>query len=166
MNKQMLITKMNKQITKNKLEKKMKRKNPWIIVILVFAVLQFWGCQKHDEHHMVHPSSVEEIEGSDFSRVILTEKAMERIDLQTAKVDEMRFSPPRLVVPYASVIYGPNGETWIYTMPESRTFIRYTIDIDYIEGDLVVLNEGPPAGTIVATVGATELYGAEFEMGH
>jgi hypothetical protein len=166
MYKMMLKLKMNKQIIKNKLEKKMRRKNPWIIVILAFAVLQFWGCQKHDEHHMVHPSSVEEIEGSDFSKVILTEKAMERIDLQTAEVDEVRFSPPRLVVPYESIIYGPHGETWIYTMPEPRTFIRFTVDIDYIEGDMVVLNEGPPVGTIIATVGVNQVWGTEFEVGH
>ena len=149
-----------------KLEKRMKRKNPWVIVILVFAVLQLWGCRTHHEHHAEHPSSVEEIEGSDFSRVILTEKAMERIDLQTAAVDEIRFSPARLVVPYAAVIYGPHGETWVYTMPEPRTFIRYTIDIDYIEGDLVVLNEGPSAGTIIATVGVNQVWGTEFEVGH
>ena len=144
----------------------MRRKNPWIVVILVFAVLQFWGCQSHHEHHAEHPSHVEEIEGSDFKLVVLTEKAMERIDLQTSVVDEIRLSPARLVVPYASIIYGPHGETWVYTMPEPRTFIRYTIDIDYIEGDMVVLNEGPPVGTVVATFGAAELYGTEFEVGH
>ena len=158
--------KMNKKSIKNKLEKKMKRKNPWVIVILLFAVLQFWGCQKHHKHHFEHPSSVEEIEGSEFSKVVLTEKAIERIDLQTATVEEIRFSPARMVVPYASIIYGPHGETWVYTMPEPRTFIRYIIDVDYIEGDMVVLNEGPPVGTVVVTLGAAEVYGTEFEVGH
>ena len=144
----------------------MKKRNPWIIVILMITVLQFWGCQKHDEHHMVHPSKVIEIEGSDFSKVILTERAMERIDLQTAEVSEVRFSPARLSVPYSSIIYGPEGQTWVYINPEPRTFVRYTVDVEFIEGDFAILNEGPPLGTVVASVGVAELYGTEFEIGH
>lgn len=145
----------------------MKLKNPWIIVILAIAILQFMGCQNNnDSIHKVHPAKVEEIEGSDFSLVILTEKAIERIDLQTAEVTEIRFSPAKLVVPYSAIIYGPNGDTWVYISPEPRTFMRYTIDIDYIDGDLVVLNEGPPLGTVIATVGVVQLYGTEFKMGH
>ncbi len=146
--------------------KEMKNINPWVIAIMIVSVLQFWGCQKHDSHHVEHPSSVEEIEGSDFSRVILTEKAIERIDLQTSEVSEIRFSPARLVVPYSSIIYGPEGQTWVYISPEPRTFVRYTVDVDYIKGDIAVLNDGPPLGTIVVTVAVAELYGAEFEIGH
>ena len=71
----------------------------------------------------------------------------------------------QLVVPYAAVIYGLNGETWAYTSPEPLTFVRHLISIDYIEGDLAVLSEGPPAGTAVVTVGAVELFGAEFGIG-
>jgi len=145
---------------------KMKLKNPWVIAILVFAILQFWGCQKHESHHTEHPSEVEEIEGSDFSRVILTEKAIERIGLQTTQVTEIRNSAPKLVVPYSSIIYGPEGQTWIYTSPEPRTFVRYTIEIDYIKGDHVYLKAGPPVGTTVVSVGVAELYGTEFKVGH
>jgi hypothetical protein len=133
---------------------------------MILAVLQFWGCQKHNEHHTVHPSKVIEIAGSDFSQVILTEKAMERIDLQTAEVSKVRFSPARLAVPYSSILYGPEGQTWVYVSYEPRTFVRYVVDVDYIKGDFAVLNEGPPLGTVVATVGVAELYGTEFEMGH
>ena len=115
---------------------------------------------------MIHPSKVEEIEGSDFSNVILTERAIERIDLQTSVVTEVRFSPARLAVPYSSIIYGPEGQTWVYISPEPRTFVRYTVDVDYIKGDIAVLNDGPPLGTVVVTVAVAELYGAEFEMGH
>ena len=35
-----------------------------------------------------------------------------------------------------------------------------------VEGDRVILSEGPPPGTIVVTVGATELMGAEHKYGH
>ena len=144
----------------------MKKINPWLIAIFVAAMLQFWGCQKHTSHHMEHPAEVEEIEGSDFSRVILTERAIERIDLQTAQVIEVRNSAPKLVVPYSSILYGPEGQTWVYTSPEARTYVRYAIDIDYIKGDQVFLIAGPPVGTTVVTVGVAELYGTEFKVGH
>jgi hypothetical protein len=72
---------------------------------------------------------------------------------------------PVKVVPYAAVIYGVHGETWVYTNPEPLVFIREPITIDYIEGDLAVLSEGPPAGTAVVTVGGSELFGAESGIG-
>ncbi len=64
------------------------------------------------------------------------------------------------------MIYDPHGKTWVYTSTkESRSFIRHEVDVDYIEGDIVVLNEGPPVDSIVAAVGVAELYGAEFDVG-
>lgn len=68
---------------------------------------------------------------------------------------------PRKVVPYAAVLYGVNGETWVYTNPEPLVFVRSPITIDYIEGDLAVLSEGPEVGTAVVTLGAAELFGTE-----
>lgn len=67
----------------------------------------------------------------------------------------------RKVVPYAAVLYGVNGETWVYSNPEPLVFVRQPILIDYIEDDLAILSEGPEAGTAVVTVGAAELFGAE-----
>jgi multidrug efflux system membrane fusion protein len=72
----------------------------------------------------------------------------------------------RRVVPYASVIYDLSGDTWVYTSPEPLTFVRARIAVDYIEGDTAVLSQGPSAGTRVVTVGAAELYGTEFGVGH
>jgi len=145
----------------------MKPQNRWIVAILVLAVLQFWACQKKDDaHHFEHPSELEEIEGSEFVRVIFTERAMERIGVQTAEIIEVSQSPLQKVVPYGALIYGPEGETWVYTCPQPRVFVRYEVDVDHIEGDRVFLNDGPPAGTVVATVGVAEIYGTEFEIGH
>ena len=71
----------------------------------------------------------------------------------------------RKVIPYGAVIYDLYGETWVYTNPEPLVFVRHPIRVDYIEGDLAVLWEGPPAGTAVATVGVAELFGTEFGVG-
>jgi hypothetical protein len=71
----------------------------------------------------------------------------------------------RKVVPYAAVLYDTRGDTWVYTNPEPLVFVRHRVSVDYIEGDLAVLSDGPPSGTPVVTVGAAELFGIEFEIG-
>lgn len=69
------------------------------------------------------------------------------------------------IIPYAAVLYGLEGEAWVYTNPEPLVFVRHPIVIDYIDGDQAVLSEGVPAGTQVVTVGAAELLGAELGVG-
>lgn len=148
----------------------MQNKYRWMVVVLIIVGLQLSGCQrKSGMHSNIEPAHVEHIQGTELSRVTLTEKAMERLDLQTDQVREQRVSrsaSPRKVVPYSSLIYDANGQTWVYTSPAPRTFIRHKVDVDYIEGEIVVLNDGPPTGTVIATVGVAELYGTEFEVGH
>ena len=72
----------------------------------------------------------------------------------------------RKVVPYSAVIYDEHGNTWVYTSPKPLEYVRAPVTIDFIEGDVAVLKDGPPNGTAVVSVGAVELYGTEFEVGH
>ena len=141
----------------------MKHRNRWMVVIPVMAGLQLSACARASAPPTkVNPVQVEVVEGSDFKRVVLTEKAAERLDIQIAPVREEQVDgTQRLVVPYAAVIYGLQGETWVYTNGEPLVFVRQLINVDYIQGDLAVLLEGPPAGTEIVTVGVAELYGAE-----
>jgi len=44
--------------------------------------------------------------------------------------------------------------------------VRQEIEIDRVDGDSVMLSDGPPAGTKVVTVGAAEVWGTEFEVAH
>ncbi len=67
----------------------------------------------------------------------------------------------RGVIPYAAVLYDPQGKTWTYTNPGPLTFVREPITVDRIEGDKAFLSDGPAPGTLVVTVGAAELFGAE-----
>jgi hypothetical protein len=245
----------------------------WIIMMLIMAGLTVPACtQAPATPTKIEPAKVEEIEGSDFKRVILTEKAAERIGLQTTPVvneqtvrtyrlggqivtspvsasdgpesgeagalwvrvrlneselNQVDRSQPAtvllvddedetgliaepdenpladdaedsdadegvlyyvlgspgtrlaagqrvfvevplassgselLVVPYSAVIYGLQGETWVYTNPERLVFVRQPITIDYIEGDRAFLSAGPALGTPVVYVAAALLYGAE-----
>jgi hypothetical protein len=70
------------------------------------------------------------------------------------------------MVPYSALIYDPQGQTWVYTSPAPRTFVRHKVEVDYIEGDMVYLKDGPPAGTVIASVAVAELYGTESGVGH
>ena len=149
----------------------MQHNNQWLVAVLIIAGLHITACTKGAESSTstaMGPAHVVAVKGTDLSHVTLTAKAMERIDLKTDQVREQpvsRSASPRKVVPYSSLIYDAHGQTWVYTSLEPRTFIRHKVDVDYIEGDLVVLNDGPPTGTVVTSVGAAELYGAEFNVG-
>jgi hypothetical protein len=69
------------------------------------------------------------------------------------------------VVPYAALLYDAKGQTWVYTSPRSLTFVRQSVQVSHIAGDLAHLVEGPPTGTEVVVVGASVLYGAETGIG-
>ena len=109
-------------------------------------------------------SHVEPISGSKLSRVVLTKKAAERLDIKTAKV--IADATGVLVAPYAAVIYDVKGNAWVYTNSEPLAYTRHLIVIQSIKGESAFLTEGPPAGTVVVVVGAAELYGAESGVGH
>jgi len=137
----------------------MKQMNKWLIIALVIAGMQVAACApKPAATEKIAASTTEEIEGSEFKRLILTEKAVERLDIQT---DTVSMDGDNRVIPYAAVLYGLDGETWTYTNPEPLTYIRQNIAIDHIDGDMVILTEGPEVDTPVVTVGVSLLYGAE-----
>jgi hypothetical protein len=111
------------------------------------------------------PSRLEPIDGSELSRVILTDQAARRLDIQTQPVRAEEVSgAQRMLIPYAAVIYDLEGQAWVYTSPEPLTFVRSNIEVETIEGDTAIVSSGPQPGTPVVTVGAAELYGAEFEF--
>ncbi len=103
-------------------------------------------------------------------RVILTEEAAERLGIETGAITDSEVQGPtgesslRKVVPYSAVLYGVDGDAFVYTNPEPLTFAREPISIEYIKGDTAVLSDGPASGTTVVTVGSAELFGAEFEF--
>ena len=142
----------------------MRHRNRLIILIVIAAGLLLAACggqASDDEVSGGEPAKVEPVGGTDLNRVILSAEAAKRLDIQTAPV-RSEGSGTEMVIPYAAVLYDPNGETWTYTNPEPLTFVRQDIKVDHIEGDLAVLLEGPPSGSAVVTVGATELWGIEY----
>jgi hypothetical protein len=234
----------------------MKYRNDWIVLIAIVAVVSLVACNSSHGPTKVEPAHIEPVEGTDLSRIEITDKAAERIDIQTVplrdeeivrkrtfggkvvegdasilvrvalnesdlnSVDRAQpaivrplegggdgwiaqvvaapdpveankalycsvatqsgFVPDqrvfvevsiagsgaqKKVVPYEAVLYDTHGEAWVYTRTDHLTFVRAPIVVDYIEGDLAILSEGPPAGTEVVTGGAGELFGAEHGIG-
>jgi hypothetical protein len=110
------------------------------------------------------PASLEEVAEGEIGRITLTEQAATRLDIETGTIETGSGRAP-LEVPFAAVIYQPDGSTWVYANPAELTYKREPIEIESIDGDLAQLASGPPAGTKVVTQGASELWGFEFGIG-
>jgi hypothetical protein len=144
----------------------MKHINILIMLVLISAGLQLSACAPASTpQEVIKAVRLEPIAGTDRHRVILTEKAAERLDIQTGLVREEEIDgTQQKVIPYAAVLYDPTGQAWAYTNPEPLVFIRQAIVIDHIKGDLAILSQGPDSGMAVVTVGAAELFGSESEF--
>jgi hypothetical protein len=144
----------------------MQPSSSWTWVVLVFASgLLLSACGGVTTEASIPAPAKIEADG----RIILTEMASERLGLQTAPISEAEVGGRmQKVVPYAAVLYGLNGETWLYTSPAPLAFVRQPITIGAIEGDVGVLLDGPPVGTQVVSAGAAELFGVEsgLDEGH
>ncbi len=133
----------------------------WVATIL--AALSLSGCREVEEgsEDGYHPSKLEEIEGTDLKRVTFTAEGARRTGLRTERV---RRSGGRLLVPYEALIYDASGAPYVYTSPKPLTFLRAPVEVDRVDGERVVLSDGPPPGSEVVTVGASEVYGSELEI--
>jgi hypothetical protein len=158
----------------------MQHSNRWRAAALLLAAAVALGvsaCSKGQTEEAAEgyrDAKVEPVQGTDLSRVTLSQQAAERLGIQTAAVRAERVTAPgqpastattRKVLPYAAVLYDESGDTWTFTSPQPLTYLRQHIQIDRIEGDKAVLSEGPAVGTTVVTVGAAELLGTELGVG-
>jgi hypothetical protein len=133
------------------------------VLIAAGVSLSACGEESGETESGYESAELETIKGTDVKRVKFSAEGAKRVGLQTA---EIRADGQRKVIPYAAVIYDPEGNTFTYTSPERLNFVRQEIEIDRVDGDRVMLSGGPPAGTEVVTVGAAEVYGTEFEVAH
>ena len=120
------------------------------------------------------PSKVEPVAGTNTKRVILTAQAAGQLGIKT---DVVRKAPAatsgsgqNITVPTAAIVYQSDGTVWVYaTLPPTSadsstgalTFLRQPVVVLRIDGDVAVLQSGPPVGTPVVIVGAAELLGTE-----
>ena len=105
---------------------------------------------------------VEAIGDTGFSRVTLTDDSAKRIGLRTAKV---LGDGNGTTIPFAAVLYDPDGHSWTFVREKGLTFVRKAITVTRVDGDVASLSSGPAIDTEVATIGAVQLYGAEIGVG-
>lgn len=114
------------------------------------------------------PATAVQIPGSDVKKIVLSADAARRVGIVTAPV---RLEQPagggtaQYVIPVSAVYYDGDGGTWVYTNPAPLQYIRASVTLGTITGETAVLKAGPPAGTLIVTVGEAELYGVEYGVG-
>jgi hypothetical protein len=117
------------------------------------------------------PAEVELVAGQEeLHRITLIPEALVRLGIETTEIE----SEPgaRMRIPYSAVMYDAEGASWVYIEDGARnSFVRHPISVvEVVPEDettgYAVVDDGPPAGTHVVTVGVAELYGTEFEVGH
>jgi hypothetical protein len=134
-----------------------------LALLMALPILSACGGAVSDEYELEQqPYQLEAVEGQDVLRVTLTESAVERLGIETSAVEA---NGSGVVVPYDAVFLDAHGDFWVYTNPEPLEYVRAPIEIVRETSSRAVLSEGPPAGTLVVTVGVPELYGSETEFG-
>src|SRR5512142_1026908 len=119
---------------------------PFIVVLLVS--LQLAACSpKQEAAPEVAPVHVEHLSGAQPTRVTLTPDAVKRLDLQTDSVQVANVNGfENTTIPYSSIVYDTEGNTWVYTSPEAGTYLRTSVQVELIDGDDVTIAAGLPAG--------------------
>jgi hypothetical protein len=142
----------------------MKRhRRDWVIVAALLAVpllLAACGGTANDGAG-AEPAVVEQVKGTDITRVKLTAEAARLLGVRTERV-RSEGAASRTVIPNDAVIYDADGGTWTYTSPNPLVYQRADIRVARIDGVSAILTRGPPAGTRVVTAGAAEIWGVEY----
>ena len=113
------------------------------------------------EHYQA--SKITPAEHGDHPTVTITKLASERVGLETEPIKKAKGGTS---IPYAAVLYdAADGQPYVFVSPKELTFHREDVDIAEVDGDTVVLADGPPVGTQVVTVGVPQIHGAELEFG-
>jgi hypothetical protein len=132
--------------------------------MLAFLGLSLSACSEIETETPAgyEPATLQAVKGrDDLKRVTLTAEGARRIGLETAQVAR---SGGQKTVPYAALIYDPEGDIYVYTRSKRLSFLREEVEVRRVDGNRALLSTGPPAGTNVVTVGAAEVYGAELEI--
>ena len=133
-------------------------------VVAVVAAASLTGCAEIEAPaaEPYEPAHLEPTGPDQPARIILTEEAQHRVQLQTTHVKPHGAD---VSVDQAALVYDKKGKPWVFTVIGPLTYVRAAIGIKEVsEDNLVILSSGPPAGTEVVTVGAIELWGTELEI--
>ncbi len=143
----------------------MKQIHALLLVVIIAGLLVSACAPKLEAAAPVPLVRVEHLTGAQPTRITLTADGIKRLDLQTGIVRLKQVKgTEQTVIPYSSIVYDTQGQTWVYTSPEVGTYLRTSVQVENIDGDDAYITEGLPAGTAIVTVGAEELFGSETEF--
>jgi hypothetical protein len=142
----------------------------WLAGALLAGGALLAACSGGSDAAATHeePATVEDVAGqADIKLVTLTDEAVKHIGLETATVTDGTDAGgnAQKVIPFAALIYAPDGTTFVYTSAAGNKFMRAPVTVTRIAGEQVSLSDGPPTGTAIVTVGAAELLGTERGVG-
>ena len=132
--------------------------------LVVVAAVSVSACKEVETETAAgyEPAKLEEVKGNkDIKRVTITKEGAARTGIETEKV---QLEGGRKVVPYAALVYDPEGKTFVYTNSTPLSYLRVPVKVTRVSGERVIVSDGPPAGTPVVTVGTAEVYGTELEV--
>ena len=132
-------------------------------LVMALAATSVSACTEVEEKESsgYEPSKLEEVAGKDVKKVTFTAEGAQRVGLRRAAI---RADGGREVVPYESIVYDPEGKTYVYVATTPLSFQREPVQVDRVEEGRVIVSDGPPPGTQVVTTGAAEVYGTEQEI--
>ncbi len=78
-----------------------------------------------------------------------------------ARIEPTNFTGTRTYVPIEAVVEGDNKSAWLFTVQADNTVRRQSVQVAFINGDRIALQEPLPAGTRVASTGAAYLQDGE-----
>ena len=133
-------------------------------VVTVAAAASLAGCAEIEVPlaEPYEPAHLESTGPDQPARVILTEEAQHRVQLQTTLVKPHGAD---VSLDHAALVYDKKGKPWVFTVIGPRTYVRAAVGIEEVqEGNLMILSSGPPPGTEVVPVGVIELWGTELKI--
>lgn len=134
------------------------------LLLVLAAIPALSGCTASTEAEASSPEAVTVEQVGTVNQITLTAKAAERLGMATANVAAGP-SSGELTVPSGSLLYDPDGKTFVYTSPKELVFVRADVTVLRINGSSVILTAGPAVGTPVVIVGASELFGVDTGVG-
>ena len=103
------------------------------VAALALAALSVTACAKTggEEEESNRGATLDSVPGSDIGAVTLTDVAEQRIDLKTAAIEQ---AADGMQIPYAALLYDPDGKTWTFVKIGDHQFQRQPVTVDHIDG--------------------------------
>jgi hypothetical protein len=133
----------------------MQRSNRTIALALVIAGLPLAACSESEKAVKVAPATIEHIEGTDFSRVILTAKAAERLGIETGTVGETEVARKRR----------PGGEVVPTPVDRAAGLEDVWVKVPLNESDLQKVDQTQPAIILTSDAAGAGVLARPIESG-